>query len=153
MLQSLAGAGAPLLPIEVPQSSQRVRLEGENTLQKKEQINIQHSSEYSTPARGYPAAEQASVQLSTLLLEAPPMGVVPMLRTLGFPSLFAESNRCVKDIITFKNRKRMNVRIAPQGLPRSNARDDFRWSRGGCATPVHVKEITGTTILTRIPGT
>src|ERR1700761_3042646 len=28
MLQSLAAAGTPLLPIEVPQSSQRVRLEG-----------------------------------------------------------------------------------------------------------------------------
>jgi hypothetical protein len=44
---------------------------------------VQHSPAYSTPARGWPEAKQASAQLCTLLLEAPPTGVVGTLKVLA----------------------------------------------------------------------
>jgi hypothetical protein len=68
--------------------------------------------------------KQALVQLSTLLLVAPPTGVVPTLKALGPPSLIGKATYA-SEIFELK-KKGMYVRIASQGLPRSNARDDYR---------------------------
>ena len=59
---------------------------------------VQHSSAYSTPAKGKPEEKQASAQLWTLLLEAPPTGVVGTLKALAAGvSLDNSRHRSVSD--------------------------------------------------------
>jgi hypothetical protein len=52
-----------------------------------EERNIQHCEAYSTPARGYPAAWQADVQRSTLILAAPPGTAIPVVSVRATESL------------------------------------------------------------------
>jgi hypothetical protein len=105
MLQPLAGAGAPPLEKVFPQSLRR-KVYGTNAEYQSNGCDVQHSAEYSTPARVYPAARQASVQLSTVLLEAPPMGAVPTVRVLPPPTLSLVGGRtCVSGSLSVGKRK------------------------------------------------
>jgi hypothetical protein len=74
-------------------------------------VGIFHSS------KGITRGEAGAVQLSTLLLEEPPLTAVPTLRALGAPSLFAKVKDVSLGLLSFKKGKRLYVRIASQGIP------------------------------------